>query len=260
MSRKFVKNLKVISNTPLNSTNFLIKLQAEDELPEIKPGQFINIKIENTDEIFLRRPFSVFDIDYEQNTISILAKILGRGSKKLTEIEESNSISIVFPLGNGFTKPDTNDKILLLGGGSGLAPVLFLAKWSGLPKEKIDVIIGAKTSEDHIDLTKYQHLANIFLTTEDGSSGERGFVTNHSIVKNQLEKYTKIYACGPDGMMKAVAKIAKKTSTFCEVSLENLMACGFGVCLCCIEPTVKGNVCVCTDGPVFNINDLKWQL
>ena len=90
------------------------------------------------------------------------------------------------------------------------------------------------------------------------SLGEKGFVTQHSVFTTSLKSYNKIYACGPDGMMRAIAKEAKAADVFCEVSLENLMACGFGVCLCCIEPTTKGNLCVCTEGPVFNINDLKW--
>jgi dihydroorotate dehydrogenase electron transfer subunit len=97
-------------------------------------------------------------------------------------------------------------------------------------------------------------------TTEDGTLGFRGLVTQHPIFAHDLKKYNRIYACGPDGMMKAIAKEAKKAGVECEVSLENLMACGFGVCLCCIEPTVNGNVCVCTEGPVFNINDLKWPI
>jgi dihydroorotate dehydrogenase electron transfer subunit len=105
---------------------------------------------------------------------------------------------------------------------------------------------------------EYAKYGNLYFTTENGSLGEKGFVTQHSVFQNRLENYDKIYACGPDAMMKAIAKEAKKANVFCEVSLENLMACGFGVCLCCIEPTVKGNLCVCTEGPVFNINDLKW--
>ncbi|HPT32146.1 MAG TPA: dihydroorotate dehydrogenase electron transfer subunit, partial [Prolixibacteraceae bacterium] len=98
-----------------------------------------------------------------------------------------------------------------------------------------------------------------FFTTEDGSLGASGLVTDHPVMK-QLDSYNRIYTCGPLPMMKAVAALAKTKSVTCEVSLENLMACGFGVCLCCIEPTVEGNQCVCTQGPVFNVNDLLWQI
>ena len=257
MSKKFVEDFIVTENIALNSSNFYIKLLAEEKLPEIKPGQFVNIEIKDSNEIFLRRPFSVFEVDCAQNTLSLIVKILGRGSKKLTEIEKGDSISLIYPLGKSFSLPDKNDKVLLIGGGSGVAPMLFLAKEVGLNCKRVDILLGAKAKEDHINVSKYSKFGNFFYTTEDGSYGEKGFVTHHSIFKN-ISDYTKIYACGPEAMMKAVASIAKEAGIFCEVSLENLMACGFGVCLCCIEPTQKGNLCVCTEGPVFNIKELKW--
>lgn len=258
MGKKEVKNLVVTENISLNTTNFLIRLQSTEPLPQIVPGQFVNIEIENTSEIFLRRPFSIFEVDYSLNLISIIVKILGRGSKKLTEISIAEELSLIFPLGKGFTIPNKNDHILLIGGGSGVAPMLFLAKESGLNLNNVHLLLGARTYEDHINVDNYRQYGNMYFTTEDGSLGEKGYVTQHSVFQNNISSFDKIYACGPDAMMKAVAREAKKAKVFCEVSLENLMACGFGVCLCCIEPTIKGNLCVCTEGPVFNINDLKW--
>jgi dihydroorotate dehydrogenase electron transfer subunit len=157
-----------------------------------------------------------------------------------------------------FTIPNENDRVLLIGGGSGVAPLLFLAKESGLNRNNVHLLLGARTTGDHINVDNYRQYGNLYFTTEDGSLGEKGYVTQHSVFQNNINSFDKIYACGPDAMMKAIAKEAMKANVFCEVSLENLMACGFGVCLCCIEPTVKGNLCVCTEGPVFNINDLKW--
>ncbi len=260
MVKKSVADFIVIENIQLNSSNFLLKLRTEDTLPAIKPGQFANIEIKNTNAIFLRRPFSIFEADQNSNTLSIIVKILGRGSKKLTEIKSGELLNLIYPLGKNFTYPALDDKILLIGGGSGVAPMLFLAKEANLPLDNIDILLGARTKEDHIDIEKYRRYGNFYFTTEDGSLGEKGFVIHHSMYKNKLQSYNKIYACGPDQMMKAVARDAKAAGVFCEVSLENLMACGFGVCLCCIEPTVKGNLCVCTEGPVFNIKDLKWQI
>lgn len=260
MSKKTVANFIVIENTALNSTNFLLRLQASFSLPAIHPGQFVNIEVKETNEIFLRRPFSVFEVDDKKNVLSIIIKILGRGSRKLTKLNVGEQVSLILPLGKGFSYPSEHDRILLVGGGSGLAPMLFLAKQSGLPASKVDILIGARTSREHINAMEYSKFGCLHFTTEDGSMGSKGFVTHHPIFCNNLKQYTKIYACGPDAMMKAVAKEAKAAGIFCEVSLENLMACGFGVCLCCIEPTVKGNLCVCTEGPVFNINDLKWQI
>jgi len=257
MNKKAVEDFFVVENSPLNSTNFLIKLQSSSTIPELKPGQFVNVEIKGTDEIFLRRPFSIFDVDYKENTLSLIVKILGRGSRKLTEISVGDTCNIIFPLGKSFTYPKNGENVLLVGGGSGVAPMLFLAKVSDLDPENVTMLLGARSKEDHINVNNYSQYGSLHFTTEDGTFGEKGFVTRHSVFKD-LAVYDKIYACGPDGMMKAVAKEAKAANVFCEVSLENLMACGFGVCLCCIEPTNKGNLCVCTEGPVFNVKDLKW--
>ncbi len=260
MGNKTVSEFIITENVKLNETNYLLRLKAPAPLPVIKPGQFVNIEVKNTTEVFLRRPFSVFEVDYEMNIISVIIKILGRGSKKLTEVMPGETLSLIYPLGRHFTYPEEGEKILAIGGGSGLAPMLFLAKESGLPSENVDILIGARSSSDHIDISAYGKYGNLHFTTEDGSLGTKGFVTHHPVFFGNIHKYNKIYACGPDGMMRAVAKEAKKAGVSCEVSLENLMACGFGVCLCCIEPTTRGNVCVCTEGPVFNINELKWQI
>jgi dihydroorotate dehydrogenase electron transfer subunit len=260
MGKKSVGDFIVAENIQLNETNFLLKLQAQEPLPEIRPGQFVNIDISNCKEIFLRRPFSIFEADYNNQTISLIVKILGRGSKKLTEVRPGEVLSLIYPLGRHFTYPLPGERILAVGGGSGLAPMLFLAKESGLPPQDVDILIGARSASDHVDAAAYSNYGTLHYTTEDGTMGFRGLVTQHPIFADHLDKYTKIYACGPDGMMKAIAKEAKKAGVECEVSLENLMACGFGVCLCCIEPTVKGNVCICTEGPVFNIKDLKWPI
>lgn len=258
MLKKFVADFTVAKISALNATNFLIEVITSSKLPEIKPGQFVNVEIPNSKEIFLRRPFSIFEVDYTKNSLSMIVKILGRGSKALTEIEDGDKISLVYPLGNGFTYPNKADRVLLVGGGSGVAPMLFLAKESGLPVSNVDLILGARTAADHVNVDHYKKYANLHFSSEDATLGEKGFVTEHSVFKKNLHNYTKIYACGPDGMMRAVAKEAKKADVYCEVSLENLMACGFGVCLCCIEPTNNGNSCVCTEGPVYNINELKW--
>ena len=258
--KKTVSNLLLIDNKQLNKDNFLLKLQSEIAISDISPGQFVNVEIKKACEIFLRRPFSILDVDYQNRTISLLVKILGRGSKVLTEYPVGEQISVVFPLGKPFTLPAPNDKILLIGGGSGVAPMLFLAKRSGLKPDQVHMILGARSVSDHVDISEYEGLANFYYTTEDGSKGEKGFVTQHSLFINQLGTFDRIYTCGPNPMMKAIAKAAYEKDIFCEVSLENTMACGFGVCLCCVEDTKHGNQCVCTEGPVFNINDLKWQI
>ena len=256
--KKTVEELLLIKNTQLNHDNFRLDLKSSAKLPQIFPGQFVNVEIKKSTEIFLRRPFSVLDVDYENNTFSLLVKILGRGSKVLTTYQAGDKISVIYPLGSSFSIPEKKDKVLLIGGGSGVAPMLFLAKICGLDPQNVHVLLGARSKQDHIDITAYKHVGNFYHTTEDGSLGEKGFVTHHPIFKNELSAFNRIYTCGPDLMMKAVAKEAAKNQVSCEVSLENMMACGFGVCLCCVEKTIEGNQCVCTDGPVFNINKLTW--
>lgn len=256
--KKSVINFLLLENKKLNEDNFRLVLQAPSSLSDILPGQFLNIEIKEASEIFLRRPFSILDVNYEQQTISLLVKILGRGSKKLTEAKPGQVINCIFPLGKSFTLPEKNDHILLIGGGSGVAPMLFLSKISGLKTDQVSVLIGAKSAKDHIDISDYKSFGQFYFTTEDGTLGEKGYVTNHSIFNNELNSFSKIYTCGPNPMMKAIGRTAIEQNIFCEVSLENMMACGFGVCLCCVEDTKSGHKCVCTDGPVFNVNDLKW--
>lgn len=260
MVKKWVNDFTVVANIPLNESNYLIRLRAPELLPEISSGQFVNIDIERSKEVFLRRPFSVFEVDYETNILSIIVKILGRGSGKLTEALPGEKLSLIYPLGHGFTLPGSEDKVLLVGGGSGVAPMLFLARRSGLPSQKVDIILGARSREDHLFFEDYKAFGRLHYTSEDGSVGVRGLVTHHPLLQENLSGYNRVYTCGPEPMMKAVASLAAKASVICEVSLENMMACGFGVCLCCIEPTVHGNACVCTEGPVFNMNELKWQI
>lgn len=256
--KKSVIDFLLLENKQLNKDNFLLILQSPIPVSDIFPGQFINVEIKEAAEIFLRRPFSVLDVDYKNQTISLLVKILGRGSRKLTEAREGQKINAVFPLGKPFTSPDKGDRILLIGGGSGVAPMLFLSKTCGLNPADVTVIIGARSSSDHVDISSYQPYGNFFFTTEDGSLGEKGYVTNHPVFTDQLTQFNKIYTCGPALMMKSIGKEAIEKNIFCEVSLENMMACGFGACLCCVEDTKTGHKCVCTDGPVFNVKDLKW--
>jgi len=256
--KKTVTDFLLLENKQLNKDNFRLLLQSPHPVSDIFPGQFINVEIKEASEIFLRRPFSVLDVDQENQTISLLVKILGRGSKKLTEAIAGQTINAIFPLGKSFTLPDKTDRILMIGGGSGVAPMLFLAKICGLDSANVTVLIGARSASDHIDVTSYLDFGQFCFTTEDGSMGEKGYVTNHPVFTEQLNEFDKIYCCGPDLMMKAIGRKAIEKNIFCEVSLENMMACGFGVCLCCVEDTKAGHKCVCTDGPVFNVNDLKW--
>ena len=234
----------------------LLRLCTEHLLPEIQPGQFVQVRIEGSPSTYLRRPISIHDVNFEQKEISLLVQQVGEGTRRLAQAEMGDIINMVFPLGNGFSFPEKGEKVLLVGGGIGIAPLYYFAKMLNEKGIRPTLLLGGKTESDLLRLTDYQKFGETFVTTEDGSLGEKGFVTMHSVWQKQ--SFDKIYVCGPKTMMKAIAKLAIEKNVWCEVSLENLMACGLGACLCCVEDTVDGHVCVCKEGPVFNTRRLKW--
>ena len=150
---------------------------------------------------------------------------------------------------------DKSARLLLIGGGVGSAPLYYLAEQLKKNGNDFVIFIGARAAKDLYRRDAYEALGRVEYTTEDGSLGEKGYVTNHSVL---AEKFDGIFTCGPKPMMLAVAKYARENNIACEVSLENKMACGLGACLCCVEDTKEGHKCVCTDGPVFSIDELKW--
>lgn len=253
-----VIDFTVRSNEQLNYQNNLIKVAPADNeaLPDMFPGQFVQILVDNSPNIFLRRPISINFVDKEKNEMWLLIQQIGEGTRKICETQAGETMNIIFPLGNSFTIPQQNGKFLLVGGGVGTAPMLFLGKKLSEKGFSPDFLLGGRSERDILQLTDFEKYGTVYCTTEDGSFGEKGFVTHHSVLQNK--KYDFIYTCGPKPMMVAVAKYAHENGIGCEVSLENLMACGFGACLCCIEKTTRGNLCSCTEGPVFNINELTW--
>ncbi|MDR3250094.1 MAG: dihydroorotate dehydrogenase electron transfer subunit [Tannerella sp.] len=255
--KKYTADMKVVENKRLHDRYCLLRLTSGSRLPEMVPGQFVEARVENT---FLRRPISVNYLDRKANELWLLIRIAGEGTRRLSEYEAGETVNLILPLGNGFTAPQkvVDAKPLLVGGGVGVAPLLYLGDvLKSIGFEPV-FLLGARTKDDILQLGHFEKIGKTFVTTEDGSSGEKGFVTDHSVLR--AARFDRIYTCGPKPMMVAVAKYARATDTPCEVSLENMMACGIGACLCCVEKTVKGNVCVCTDGPVFNINQLTWQI
>jgi len=258
--KKYLKDLTVAEKLSLNSRHVLLKLACEDPLPEILPGQFVEIRVDNSPSTFLRRPISVNFVDRSANQLWLLIQTIGDGTRRLGALNAQDKVNVLFPLGNGFTMPVNKDnKVLLIGGGVGIAPLLFFgAELQQQGYKDVSFILGARTANDLLMLDDFKRYGKVFTTTEDGSMGDKGFVTQHSILQQQ--KFDCIYCCGPKPMMVSVAKYAKANNIHCEVSLENKMACGLGACLCCVEETKEGNVCVCKEGPVFNINELLWQI
>ncbi|NMC39683.1 MAG: dihydroorotate dehydrogenase electron transfer subunit [Bacteroidales bacterium] len=253
---KRIESLKVIENLRLNKEYFILSLLSPGTLPEMKPAQFAQVRVEGSPDTFLRRPISIHDVDYKKNTLKLLVQILGKGTETLSRLSQGDFLNLIYPLGNSFSMPQAGQKVLLAGGGCGIAPLLFMAKYLRDNGFNMDFLLGFRNRDRVIEYEEYSSLGKVFLTTEDGSMGEKGFLTDHPVLKEK--SYDQVYCCGPEPMMKAVAAWCRVTGAACEVSLENLMGCGIGACLCCVVDTVRGNLCTCIDGPVFNINDLKW--
>lgn len=258
--KKYILDLQVCENIRLHSNYVLLKLTCNVPLPSAKPGQFAEIRIDDSPTTFLRRPISINYIDKEKNEIWFLVQLVGDGTRHLSKVKKGDYINCILPLGNGFSLPETNlCNPLLVGGGVGTAPLLYLGEQLKLKGIEPTFLLGARSANDLLQLDDFQKLGKVYITTEDGSLGETGYVTQHSILG--LEKYNIIYTCGPKPMMMAVAKYAKENNIECEVSLENHMACGLGACLCCVENLKdEGHVCVCKEGPVFNTKRLLWQI
>ena len=255
--KKYILDLKVKEVERIHQRYVLIKLTHETTLPDMLPGQFVEVRVDGSPSTFLRRPISINFVDRENNELWLLVATVGEGTKQLAKLKFGDVLNCVLPLGNGFTPAKTGEKVLLVGGGVGVAPLLYMG--ADMKRQGIEptFLLGARTANDLLMLPIFNMYGRAYVTTEDGSMGEKGFVTNHSILAE--EHFDRISTCGPTPMMKAVARYARQNNVDCEVSLENLMACGLGACLCCVEKTTEGNLCVCKDGPVFNIKKLLWQ-
>lgn len=254
--KKFLMDLTVKEVQRLNASCILLVMTDEKPLPECRPGQFAELRIDASPTVVLRRPISVHSFDVAKNEVGFLVQVVGDGTRWLATLTPGDKLNVLLPLGNGFSMPAADGmRLLLVGGGVGCAPLYALA--DELKRRGFDfvILIGARSEKDLYRRKEYESLGRVEYTTEDGSLGERGYVTGHSVLE---EHFDYIYTCGPKPMMMAVARYAREHGIPCEASLENKMACGLGACLCCVEDTKEGHKCVCTDGPVFSIDELKW--
>ena len=221
------------------------------------PGQFVHIRAKG---FTLRRPISICGIDKEKGTLRIVFEIRGQGTEEIAKLSKGDLIDMLAPLGHGFTVKSDAEKVILIGGGIGTPPMLPLAKIYG---EKAVAISGFRNSSAAILQDDFKATgAEVILCTDDGSAGIHGFVTQP--LKKLAEKggISAVYACGPMPMLKGVAAICKENGIFCEISLEERMACGIGACLGCACRTKRNDeeyfAHVCKDGPVFNAEEVLW--
>lgn len=256
--KKYVIDLKVRSVEQLSPKHVLLKLTDEHPLPEMLPGQFVEVRVDHSPSTFLRRPISINFVDKVNNELWLLVAMIGDGTRHLGCLHAGDVLNCVLPLGNSFTMPSVQqEKVLLVGGGVGMAPMLYMGSEMHRMGCEPTFLLGGRTQTDLLELDIFNRFGRVCVTTEDGSMGEKGFVTNHSVLN---EHFDRICTCGPKPMMMAIARYAKQSNIDCEVSLENMMACGLGACLCCVEKTTEGNLCVCKEGPVFNVKRLLWQI
>ncbi|SMB92602.1 dihydroorotate dehydrogenase electron transfer subunit [Desulfonispora thiosulfatigenes DSM 11270] len=242
---------KVINQVKIAKDQFVLRLYCPDIVLAAKPGQFITLKIH--EQPLLRRPFSIHYIDKEKGYLEIFYQVVGRTTKDLSNLSEDADVSLLGPLGNGFTLKE-NSKALLIGGGLGQAPLRFLATELKLLNTEVEVLLGARHEEGLKNLECFMdQTGNIHCATEDGSKGVKGFVTE--VLPDIIKEFKPdiIYTCGPIPMLKAIKEIATKSQILCQISLEKTMACGIGVCLGCTCKSKNDEKYpkVCIDGPVF---------
>ena len=238
---------KVIENKKIAKDVY--KMVFEGNTEEITtPGQFINIELEG---FYLRRPISV--CDWDENTITIIYKVVGNGTTKMSTLKKDDILDILTGLGNGFDVSKSGDKPLLIGGGVGTPPMYKLCKELLKEGKKPIVVLGFNSKEDCFFEEEFKTLgADVYVSTVDGSYGTKGFVTD--IIKN-IEGYTYYYGCGPIPMLKAVYETCNTSG---ELSFEEQMGCGFGACMGCTHKTKNGNKRVCKEGPVFVKEEIIW--
>ena len=237
---------RVLENAPLTPQVFRMRLSA-DTSAITAPGQFVNIRLPG---LYLRRPISI--CDWDEESLTLIYKVVGKGTDAMTRIKPPHRLDLLVGLGNGYDTTKSGQKPLLLGGGGGVPPLYGLCKALLGEGKDVTVILGFNAKEELFYEEEFKALgAKVFVTTVDGSCGEKGFVTD--VMKNL--DYTYFYTCGPSPMFRAIEKTAVTSGQF---SFEARMGCGFGACMGCSMETKSGAKRVCKDGPVFEREEILW--
>lgn len=272
----------VLSNECVGSRLWLMTLKAPVIAENVRPGQFVHMRLPGMEAHVLRRPFSVYARNVQERTIDILYQTVGFGSAHMTTLPavraketepcgaDAVSVCVMGPVGCGWHPSPDVRHALLVGGGVGAAPLFMLCEQLVGAGVAVDVVLGAQTKDALVCYSRYNELLSSTLqtcslscATDDGSFGHAGFCT--SLVQEALDageahaaSYDYVAVCGPEPLMKIVAKAASEKGVPCEVSLERRMACGIGACLSCVVDTTSGKKRSCVDGPVFNACEVVW--
>ena len=250
----------IVENKPLCTDHYLLVLRDEPLAQTALPGQFVNLRIKNREEFLLRRPFSIARTLPEQSCVEVVYRIVGKGTAAMKDLRPGETVDLLGPLGKSFSLPERPVTCLLIGGGVGIAPLWSLANRLSQNRNKIIALLGFRSSHFLFGIDRFQnHGAETIVTTDDGSCGLKGFVSDHleNALKRQIER---VYICGPSLMLKAVIPMIRRAGIQGEVSVEERMGCGFGVCLSCVVNVRRDGVIerqrACTEGPVFDLEEI----
>jgi dihydroorotate dehydrogenase electron transfer subunit len=263
----------VAFNRHLSPTYLHVGITAPGFPAIVRAGEFVMVRPAFVEDPFLPRAFSIYRVSLSGDgppLVEILYKVLGKGTQCLARMETRQEIDMLGPLGNSFTLPDDVNLALLVAGGIGVPPIAALAaqfRISNFEFRNVHAFLGGKTSEDILCVKDFEESgAGIHITTEDGSLGAPGLITDllRPFLHQRQPLAAMIYACGPPAMLAAVARLAEEFGIPCQVSVEANMACGFGACMGCAvevrgEDAARRYRLVCKDGPVFNSREIEWR-
>jgi len=250
--------LQIISNREIYPDVYLMEIEAGSATAKVKAGQFFMVKC--GDETTLRRPISVHNIDKENGKLALLYSVVGKGTEWLAKSRAGDNLDIIGPLGNGFQLKTKTQEILLVAGGIGIAPLVYLAENAVKSGKKVTLLLGAATAKKLYPAKLLPKGIKVVIATDDGAKGHKGFVTD--LLPEYTTKAGQVFICGPMPMLQYIAGHQKEFGLVGKdayISMEMRMACGIGVCLGCTIRTVHGLKEVCKDGPVFRLDEVIWD-
>lgn len=253
---------RVLAQKPLSAGYWSLELEAGEIADQARPGQFVHFRVPSLEKASLRRPFSIFGAS--EGVLKILYKTVGRGTEEMNRLKPGDEVQVIGPLGNGFPLEPQGVPVLVAGG-YGVAPLCFLASRM---QQKGVVLVGGRTADDVLAVEEFERLGwTVGVATQDGSRGVKGLVTgplDGELARLRAEgKAAELYACGPDGMLRAVCERALANGCRGWISLDKHMVCGVGACLACVQNLKRPDGStwigrVCHDGPIFEVREIVW--